>query len=137
MTDTHNATSRSAPARSAPAPNDPARSAPAPHDPARNASARDDPVPGDGDPCADADDGWDGGDELPRAPLGLDGAQCASLAGSIRSALGGRGCDDTLRAAQAWSRREGVGWSRLRRTLEDRGGFCDCEVLLNVLDPPG
>ena len=46
------------------------------------------------------------------------------------------GCDNTSRATKAWARREEVPWAWLRDALEERGGFCDCEVLLNVLEPP-
>jgi hypothetical protein len=80
------------------------------------------------------DDRYD--DEVPRAPLPLDPAQTASLVRAIDVGLAGRGCDNTLRAAHAWARREKVRWSWLRNVLEERGGFCDCEVLFNVVPPP-
>ena len=76
-------------------------------------------------------------DEIPRTPLALGPRQRESLAQGIDQALRERGCDNTLRAAQAWARREKVGWNRLRGALEDHGGYCDCEVLMNVLPPPG
>ena len=80
------------------------------------------------------DDGWD--DEPVRAPLALTPAQQTSFAEAIRAGVRDGGCDSTLRAAQAWAHREGVPWTGLRTALEDRGGFCDCEVLMNVLEPP-
>jgi hypothetical protein len=44
-------------------------------------------------------------------------------------------CDGTLRGVEEWARATaGVRWSRLRRELQARGGFCDCEVVLNVYD---
>jgi len=29
-----------------------------------------------------------------------------------------------------------VSWARLSRTLRGLGGFCDCEIALNVADEP-
>jgi hypothetical protein len=80
------------------------------------------------------DDGFD--DEVPRGPVPLEPRQRASLAVAIDEGLRERGCDNTLRAAEAWARREQVPWERLREELEARGGFCDCEVLFNVVPPP-
>jgi Protein of unknown function (DUF2695) len=73
----------------------------------------------------------------PRGRLPLPPAQVASLQRAVEAGLLEHGCDNTLRAAQAWARREGVRWARLRDALEERSGFCDCEVLLNALPPPG
>jgi len=89
--------------------------------------ARYDHDPYDDDPCDD---------EMPRAPLPLKPAQTASLVRAIDVGLAERGCDNTLRAAHAWAQREKVRWSWLRNVLEERGGFCDCEVLFNVVPPP-
>ena len=48
------------------------------------------------------------------------------------------GCDHTLRHSRAWLRerfgRRSV--APLARWLENRGGFCDCEVLMNVDTDP-
>ena len=88
----------------------------------------------EGEPDDPYDDDHD--TEVPRAPLSLAPAPTAAL---TRAHGGGRrdhGCDNTLRAARAWARREKVRWGWLRGALEERGGFCDCEVLLNVLEPP-
>lgn len=82
----------------------------------------------------DCDDGFD--DEVPRAPLPLEPARTRSLAAAIDTALAARGCDNTLRSTMAWARREKVRWGWLRSELEARGGFCDCEVLFNVVPPP-
>jgi Protein of unknown function (DUF2695) len=73
---------------------------------------------------------------VPRAPLPLEPEQRTSLAQAIDAGLRDRGCDNTLRAAQAWARREKVRWGWLREALEERGGFCDCEVVLNVFERP-
>jgi hypothetical protein len=83
------------------------------------------------------DNGWGfDDDEIPCAPLALDQVQEASLTQAIQAGLREHGCDNTPRAAEAWARREKVRWGWLRNALEERGGFCDCEVLLNVLEPP-
>lgn len=76
-------------------------------------------------------------DEVPPAPLALAPAQRASLARAIDAGLREHGCDTTLRAAEAWARREKVPWGPLRDGLADRGGYCDCEVVMNVLASPG
>lgn len=76
-------------------------------------------------------------DEVPPAPLALAPAQRASLARALEIGLRERGCDTTLRIAEAWARREKVPWAPLRDGLEDHGGFCDCEVVMNALASPG
>jgi hypothetical protein len=75
-------------------------------------------------------------DEPPRLPLALRPALQASFVEAINTALREHGCDNTLRAAEAWAGREKVPWGRLREVLESRGGFCDCEVLYNVVERP-
>lgn len=79
------------------------------------------------------DDLWADERELPRA-LDLAPAQRAELAAAVQDGLRRDGCDNTLRAAQQWASRAGVPWARLREQLTDNGGYCDCEVLFNVLD---
>jgi Protein of unknown function (DUF2695) len=91
----------------------------------------------DGVPYEELDDWSDPDDEPPRRPLPLQPAQLIALARAIDAGLRAHGCDNTLRAARAWARREKVRWRWLRAALEDRGGFCDCEVVLNVVDDPG
>jgi hypothetical protein len=43
------------------------------------------------------------------------------------------GCDNTLRLSEAWAKANAIGWGRLRRGLESGGGYCDCEVAMNVV----
>lgn len=74
---------------------------------------------------------WDDEDDAP-APLRLAPAEAVALAAAVEASLRQRGCDNTLRAAQDWSVGAGLDWPPLRAGLEGRGGFCDCEVLLNV-----
>jgi Protein of unknown function (DUF2695) len=60
----------------------------------------------------------------------------------LRVHLSETGCDNTLRHAEAWAqglgvtwaRHMGVTWVRLRSALHSAGGYCDCEVLMNVVD---
>lgn len=76
-------------------------------------------------------------DEVPPAPLALDRARRAALRQAVDAGLRERGCDGTLRVAEGWAHREEVPWEQLRAALDERGGFCDCEVLSNVLATPG
>lgn len=41
-------------------------------------------------------------------------------------------CDGTLRLSQAFRDAVSPRATSLERRLQDRGGFCDCEVLMNV-----
>ena len=75
-------------------------------------------------------------DDVPRIPLALDAPHRTSLARAVQAGLRDGGCDTTLRSAHAWAQRERVPWPVLRGALEERGGFCDCEVLMNVLEAP-
>ncbi|MBL8619846.1 MAG: DUF2695 domain-containing protein [Myxococcales bacterium] len=47
------------------------------------------------------------------------------------------GCDGTARLTAAWARRAGVDRPRLYQALANRGGYCDCEVLLNATERDG
>ncbi|HEX8712727.1 MAG TPA: DUF2695 domain-containing protein [Terracidiphilus sp.] len=42
------------------------------------------------------------------------------------------GCDDTLRFAREYSRRNAMDEERIVQWLEKKGGYCDCEALDNV-----
>src|SRR2546425_779444 len=78
------------------------------------------------------DDRYDDLDDLeldcPELSLSLE--QQAALADAVVGRR--RSCDGTLRAAREWARGAGVDWPPLRRELEENGGYCDCEVVLNV-----
>ena len=43
-----------------------------------------------------------------------------------------QGCDNTLSHAETWARANGVSWPALARGLRALGGFCDCEIGMNV-----
>lgn len=42
------------------------------------------------------------------------------------------GCDNRLRWAEHWRDRNAPQATALARRLQQRGGYCDCEVMLNV-----
>jgi len=44
------------------------------------------------------------------------------------------GCDNTLRFAEIWAAKNGVDVIELYQFLNRHGGFCDCEVCLNVTE---
>lgn len=68
--------------------------------------------------------------ESDRPELSLSLEQQVALATAVEQRR--RSCDGTLSAAQEWARGAGLAWPRVRRELEENGGFCDCEVVLNV-----
>jgi hypothetical protein len=66
------------------------------------------------------------------------GAEC--LPCYLARLLDRHGCDGTLRWSMRWRDARAPRATKLDRRLGDRGGFCDCEVLLNVYpqhDPRG
>lgn len=42
------------------------------------------------------------------------------------------GCDHTHRFASQWSQEQNIDWDGLLDLLEQRGAFCDCEIVLNL-----
>jgi hypothetical protein len=64
--------------------------------------------------------------------LPINEAQFQSLLHYVEEMIAMRGCDNTLDHAQTWARANDVGWARLGRSLRSLGGFCDCEIGLNV-----
>ena len=45
-------------------------------------------------------------------------------------------CDGTLKLTRQWMRAHGVDEAVNIPEREERGGYCDCEVLFNVADAP-
>lgn len=41
-------------------------------------------------------------------------------------------CDHTRRHTKAWAERSSINWDDLLDLLDEHGGFCDCEVVLNL-----
>lgn len=66
--------------------------------------------------------------------LMLSPSQLEELGDHLRGQLSEAGCDHTLRFTQEWLKRAVKG--ALKRHIDairNRGGFCDCEVLCNVV----
>ena len=68
------------------------------------------------------------------ALMPLDRAHLQSLLDHVDAAVSSEGCDHTRRATDAWALDHGVELHPLHEGLEEYGGFCDCEVVMNV-DP--
>jgi hypothetical protein len=66
--------------------------------------------------------------------LPLDRSQLDALREHVEALLAAGGCDQTHRATDAWAADHGIALDRLHQGLEEYGGFCDCEVVMNV-DP--
>lgn len=99
------------------------------------------PHPSYGGPAFDPLDDFDDdrrGDELwdegPPPTLTLTPVQQAVLGAAIAQGLRPPGrCDNRLTIARAFAAAAGLEWKPLQEQLEGNGGYCDCEVLLNVL----
>jgi len=42
------------------------------------------------------------------------------------------GCDQSTRHAVSWAESEGLEWTDLAGGIEELGGYCDCEIVMNV-----
>jgi hypothetical protein len=76
----------------------------------------------------------DGAPRDAAALLPLDRSQLDALREHVEALLEAGGCDQTHRATDAWAAGHGIALDRLHEGLEEWGGFCDCEVVMNV-DP--
>jgi hypothetical protein len=66
--------------------------------------------------------------------LTLDASRVESLIAFVDRHVRKDGCDDTHRFTEEWARQESVNWDDLLDILEANGGYCDCEVVLNLPD---
>ena len=66
--------------------------------------------------------------------LPIDAAQFRSLLLYVDEMCALHGCDNTLTHAHTWARANGVPWASLSGSLRSLGGFCDCEVGMNVAE---
>jgi hypothetical protein len=66
--------------------------------------------------------------------LKLDASRVESLISFVDRHVRNDGCDHTHRFTEEWARRESVDWHELLDFLEAHGGYCDCEVVLNLPD---
>lgn len=66
--------------------------------------------------------------------LGLSPEVIASLGNHLGSVLQAQPCDHSVRHTKAWLEARGVkSIAKVIRALASAGGYCDCEVLLNVV----
>jgi hypothetical protein len=79
-------------------------------------------------------DGWS--DDVDTPALTLTEEQQAALAQAVGHGLDEHGCDNTLRGAREWAADARVDWPVLEAQLKGNGGYCDCEVLFNVIPDP-
>lgn len=62
----------------------------------------------------------------------VDRAQLESLLAHVEDAVEREGCDHSRKATDAWASSHGVSLPALHSGLEEYGGYCDCEVVMNV-----
>lgn len=67
---------------------------------------------------------------LPGTPLTI--TQLDELFAFLDSVLARTGCDNTLLITKRWLSDRGHDTERVVGWLQQRGGYCDCEVLFNV-----
>jgi hypothetical protein len=64
--------------------------------------------------------------------LTLDASRLESLISFVDYHVRSKGCDHTHRFTEQWARQQSVDWHDLLDILEANGGYCDCEVVLNL-----
>ena len=67
------------------------------------------------------------------ALLQLDYRQLTALVEFVDARVVVDGCDHTTRYGEQWARENGLEWDRLTEGLEEFGGFCDCEIVMNCV----
>lgn len=67
-----------------------------------------------------------------RAFVPISSEQLVALLAHVEAAVESFGCDHTSRAVTEWAANEGVDAGDLNEGLQQYGGFCDCEVAMNV-----
>ena len=72
-------------------------------------------------------------DRLRIAVLPITVAELNALLGYLQRELAESGCDNTLRIASNWLGERNHDIAAVSTWLRERGGYCDCEVLLNVV----
>ncbi|GGM45157.1 DUF2695 domain-containing protein [Dactylosporangium sucinum] len=65
------------------------------------------------------------------AVVPLDAGRLAELVGFVDERVSAEGCDHTRRFAERWAAEHAVPWERLAEGLDELGGYCDCEVVMN------
>ena len=64
----------------------------------------------------------------------LSREQLTELVAFVNALVVKEGCDHKLRHARRWADEQGRAWGPIATALEELGGFCDCEVVMNC-DP--
>ncbi|MCV7125949.1 DUF2695 domain-containing protein [Mycobacterium lacus] len=62
----------------------------------------------------------------------VDQYQLQQLLDHVDERLGAEPCDHTTRHAEQWAESHRIDWSALAEGLREFGGYCDCEIVLNV-----
>src|SRR5262245_10900853 len=58
--------------------------------------------------------------------------QVEDLCSFVESRIAADGCDHTPRFAREWATTAAIDWDDLLDLLEEHGGYCDCEVTMNL-----
>ncbi|WP_232661892.1 DUF2695 domain-containing protein [Pseudonocardia sp. TRM90224] len=66
------------------------------------------------------------------ARMPLDRAQLQALLDHVHAAVALHGCDHTRAATDDWAEHEGIDLERHHEGLEEYGGYCHCEVIMDV-----
>jgi tetratricopeptide (TPR) repeat protein len=66
--------------------------------------------------------------------LGLSPEQLVALGQALDSELASKGCDHTPVRTRAWLNEATAHAEDILKAFQDRGGYCDCEILANVID---
>ena len=69
-----------------------------------------------------------------RESMPLSAGHLDAMISSVDERVCSDGCDHTLRHAMAFMEQRGLDADNIVPWLNDQGGFCDCEVVLNVSD---
>ncbi len=64
----------------------------------------------------------------------LDRDALAALVTFVDIHVAAEGCDHTWRFTEQWATEHNMSWDRLEEGLDEFGGYCDCEVVMNC-DP--
>lgn len=70
----------------------------------------------------------------PAAESSVASADLRRLVDHLERLLSSQQCDNSLTHTRRWARREGLSVRAVVAAVEGRGGFCDCEVVLNVTE---
>ncbi len=62
----------------------------------------------------------------------IDWSQLDALLDHVEAAVEADGYDHTRKATDAWASANGLDLSSLHAALEEYGGYCDCDVVMNV-----